>query len=212
MNSNYIVYKITNKVNSKIYIGITKCKLNERWINHKSAARTGKPYIIAKAIRKYGEDNFICEEICHAFSKEDAEHLEVHFIKEYNSLKFGYNIVDGGNAFGGLSGKLNGMYGKKHTPETRKKMSQNNNSVLRGKSYEEAYGKKKANELKRLRSESMKEHRKSNPVDGVNNPRARAVHIKGLEFPTGREAALHFGIKPSTLIHWLKKYDDCWYL
>ena len=111
MNSNYIVYKITNKVNSKIYIGITKCKLNERWINHKSAARTGKPYIIAKAIRKYGEDNFICEEICHAFGKDNAEQLETHFIKEYDALNSGYNMTMGGNAFSGLYGEFNGMYG-----------------------------------------------------------------------------------------------------
>ncbi len=212
MNSDYIVYKITNKVNSKVYIGITKCTLNERWINHKSSARTGQPFTICRAIRKYGEENFTCEEICHAFGTDNAEYLEAEFIKEFDSIKSGYNMVQGGNAFKGLSGELNGMYGKTHTPEVKKKLAEDAKERFKGKSYDELYGKERASQLKYKRSQEMKVHRAKCPVNGAKNPRARTVHIKGLEFPTAREAAHHFSISPSTLTYWLKNFDDCWYV
>lgn len=48
------IYKITNNINGKIYIGQTKTSIERRFISHKSAARRGINYILYKAIRKYG--------------------------------------------------------------------------------------------------------------------------------------------------------------
>jgi hypothetical protein len=50
------VYKITNKENGKIYIGITSQGVNQRWCKHCSDSTTGSTFPIHNAIRKYGKD------------------------------------------------------------------------------------------------------------------------------------------------------------
>ena len=61
-----IIYKITNKINSKVYIGETIRTLKVRWNEHKSESYTeghGYSYHLHCAIRKYGAENFLVEEI-----------------------------------------------------------------------------------------------------------------------------------------------------
>ena len=58
----------------------------------------------ARAIRKYGKDNFIIEEIDSAFSQEELNQKEQYWIQYYNSIKEGYNETDaiskcGGNTY-----------------------------------------------------------------------------------------------------------------
>ena len=58
------LYKITNKVNNKMYIGITfQNPPIKRWNGHKSKARNGGRLPLYESIRKYGEDNFEFEVI-----------------------------------------------------------------------------------------------------------------------------------------------------
>lgn len=93
------IYKITNKINNKIYIGLTTCSLKYRWSKHLTESRNinnTKP--LYQAIRKYGENNF-CIEILE--TTEDFQYLgelERKYIKLYNSQNpsFGYNITAGG--------------------------------------------------------------------------------------------------------------------
>lgn len=47
-----VVYKITNTFNDKIYIGVTRNKLKERWLKHLSACNCGNQSYLYKAIRK----------------------------------------------------------------------------------------------------------------------------------------------------------------
>ena len=54
----YEVYKITNKVTNKIYIGITNQGSGARYRHHWYEARIGEPAPIHKSMAKYGEDNF----------------------------------------------------------------------------------------------------------------------------------------------------------
>ena len=56
----YLIYKITNKINNKIYIGLTKTGLELRWKKHLQASFSNRSdnSIFHKAIRKYGIDNF----------------------------------------------------------------------------------------------------------------------------------------------------------
>ena len=86
------IYKITNKINGKIYIGqsihpekrfVTHCHKNKK---HKS--------LISDAIQKYGKENFILEII--GWFK-DYNEKEKYYIQYYRSLApYGYNIAEGG--------------------------------------------------------------------------------------------------------------------
>lgn len=95
METRNIIYKITNLINGKIYIGKT-CDYSNRMSGHKS----GKSQIIGKAIQKYGKDNFTFEKIHFTETYEELEYWENYYIDLYNSLlPNGYNVIktDGKN-------------------------------------------------------------------------------------------------------------------
>ncbi len=97
------IYKITNKVNGKIYIGLDSGSISrgKRWSTHKGASKkvTQKSMIIHKAMAKYGIDNFSYEiiEICESIDALKA--AEAKWIDSFNSnnYKFGYNRTKGGD-------------------------------------------------------------------------------------------------------------------
>uniref|UniRef100_A0AB39C730 GIY-YIG nuclease family protein n=1 Tax=Bacillus phage KoopaTroopa TaxID=3234046 RepID=A0AB39C730_9CAUD len=93
-----IIYKVTNVVNGKIYIGQTVQELWARKSGHKSHALTElKDNIFSRAIRKYGWDNFKWEIIDNANNKEELNKKEIHWIGHYKSHGVnGYNETDGG--------------------------------------------------------------------------------------------------------------------
>lgn len=94
-----IVYKITNKINGKIYIGQTICKLNRRMANHLSRQQTP----IEKAITKYGIESFEICVIDHASDKETLNEKEIYWINTFNcKAPFGYNLTDGGEGRNGV--------------------------------------------------------------------------------------------------------------
>ena len=95
MNNIGVIYKITNLVNQKIYIGQTKQYYLDRWNQHKREARQLSTNKISKAIRRYGENNFKVEIIEKCFY-EDLDEREIYWIKYYNSVENGYNISYGG--------------------------------------------------------------------------------------------------------------------
>lgn len=90
MSSNIGIYKITNLLNNKIYIGSTSKSFNIRWGNHKSKLKDNKHYNkhLQYAYNKYGSDNFKYEilEVC---LKEDLIKREQYYI---DTLKPQYNI------------------------------------------------------------------------------------------------------------------------
>lgn len=91
-----IIYKITNKINNKIYIGQTTESLNKRWKRHISEYHIRNMYI-SRAISKYGVDKFQIEEICQCFSIDELNEKEIFYINAYNSLSpNGYNLKIGG--------------------------------------------------------------------------------------------------------------------
>ena len=55
-----IIYKITNLINNKIYIGLTTCSLKERWNNHRHCAKSDPRHLYC-SMRKYGIENFKIE-------------------------------------------------------------------------------------------------------------------------------------------------------
>lgn len=159
MSSIYSIYKATNTINNKVYIGFTS-KWPLRIIQHKSHSKNSKT-AFHRALRKYGENNFNWELL---YQSKDLQHtvstMEPHFISEYNSFgEGGYNLTEGGEGTLGMKytketklmwskqrkGSGNGMYGKKgvlnpnfgkhcHTDEfksfRRQQMKDNNPSKL----------------------------------------------------------------------------------
>lgn len=97
------IYKITNKINGKVYIGQTIRTIQDRWkehIRYSFTTEKGKSYnsILHKAIRKYGVDAFDIEEVEHCDNDSVIEREE-YWIKYYNSAKGGYNISLGGHGY-----------------------------------------------------------------------------------------------------------------
>lgn len=101
----YYIYKYTNKINGKIYIGQTN-NIQKRKNGHRSAANNQKAHeyndAFHAALRKYGEENFnfeIVEEINEAFGRDYLNERERFFIKLFNShiSQNGYNITWGGD-------------------------------------------------------------------------------------------------------------------
>ena len=112
------IYKITNMINKKAYIGVTtKDNPNERWMNHKSAIRAniGCP-LLQKAVKKYGEESFKFEVLIICFD-EDVFKFENEYILKNNSMSpNGYNI-----AVGGIRGPS--FLGKHHSEDTKQILS-----------------------------------------------------------------------------------------
>ena len=98
------VYKITNKINGKIYIGETLNTIEKRFKQHCSDAylKTYENYYFYKAIRKYGPENFEISQLEHVSNldrkvlKEEILKLEKEYIKKYDSFNSGYNSNSGG--------------------------------------------------------------------------------------------------------------------
>lgn len=94
------VYKITNLINNKLYIGITN-NVKRRWENEKLYPKDPKHrQVIQEAIHKYGVENFKFEVLHRNLSIEEAVNLEEKYINEYNTLvPNGYNVDPGGHYF-----------------------------------------------------------------------------------------------------------------
>ena len=87
-----IVYKITNLLNGKIYVGQTIRTLKERFREHKYADS-----LIGKAIRKYGTENFKSEILSTCNSFEELNECEIFWIYELDCIApKGYNRLEGG--------------------------------------------------------------------------------------------------------------------
>lgn len=90
------IYKITNLINNKVYIGETICEIRVRWNQHKSTSFNPNShsynYHIHRSIRKYGIENFKIEEL-EQCSDEERFKRETCYILLYESYKpeKGYN-------------------------------------------------------------------------------------------------------------------------
>lgn len=96
MERKYFIYKLTNIVNGKIYIGKTKRLLCRRMADHRYFAKKKYNAPISRAIAKHGWENFQVDVIKECQSESEMNEKEVNFIKEYNALNplIGYNICD----------------------------------------------------------------------------------------------------------------------
>lgn len=88
-----LIYKVTNKINNKVYIGLTTTTLHQRRLEHE---RSKDQTHFHRAIKKYGKENFIWEILEECNDKEKLCELEKQYIKKYDSIKQGYNCTTGG--------------------------------------------------------------------------------------------------------------------
>ena len=150
----YRLYQITNTINGKSYVGITKLSIENRWATHLSCSRNPK-YPLHHAIAKHGECNFTIAILEENIDREYIGRMEEVTIQLLDShvSKHGYNVAKGG--YGGDLGPaantkrnetIRGMSfeqkliwknrlsearkGKHHSLETLEKMS--SNQLLRG--------------------------------------------------------------------------------
>jgi group I intron endonuclease len=136
-NMSYCIYAHINKINGKIYVGLTGVSPEKRW-------RDGNGYHdgthFKNAVDKYGWDNFEHKIIKENLTKDEASYWEQYYISFYNSTdrKYGYNMSSGGEHGGhpqtyetkkkiSENGYHKGMSGRKHSEETKRKMSESRN-------------------------------------------------------------------------------------
>ena len=164
MEYEYIVYKTTNLINNKIYIGRSK-NIKDRWKQHKKELRNNKHCNknIQKDWNKYEQDNFEFNIIVEC-EEDKLNELERKYINEYKSCDFGYNMTFGKDENGA----------EIHTEETKKKMSE----AKKGKTRSEET-KKKISETKMgyNHTEETKKKMSENHSDfsGSKNPQANMV-------------------------------------
>lgn len=195
-----IVYKATNKINNKVYIGITTKTLEHRMKIHLRDSKNKDTYFY-RAIRKYGFDNFTWEIIDTASTVKELEEKEKYYISIYNSFdnkELGYNTQSGGhnlykitneermNRSVRVRGENNPMYGKPGTWLNKK--------------FSEAHKLHISNALKGMKKDYMR---------GGNNPSARSVinMTTGEIFDTVLSAAESVGANYNSITKTLKKEE-----
>lgn len=155
MNYGYI-YKITNKVNGKIYIGQKKSEVfvESYW---------GSGIYISSSIKKYGIENFYCEIIEWCDSRDMLNEREIYWIAKFksNDPKVGYNLTNGGD----------GTSGYHWSDEARRKLSESRkgpNNPLYGKHLSEEHRKKIGIASRNISDENRR--KKQLAASGENNP------------------------------------------
>ncbi len=99
------IYKITNIQNNKVYIGQTIRPVEDRFRRHINDAINGVlDTHFARAIRKYGAENFVIEIIDEASNQDELNKKEQFWIRKYDAINSGYNETDaiykcGGNTY-----------------------------------------------------------------------------------------------------------------
>ena len=131
------VYKISNTINDKVYIGITSYTIEERYKWHVRDCKKGVDKKLYKAMKKHGIENFKIDLLEQADSAI-IDKREEFYIEKFDSFNNGYNA----------SPVSHGI--KHHTKETKKLMSK------------KAKGRKPTKDALEKRSESMKEFWKDN--------------------------------------------------
>jgi group I intron endonuclease len=221
------IYKITNCVNGKVYIGKSIDILNRRWVYHKSLLNKGTHINkhLQNSWNKYGENNFDFSIILEC-TPDELDEYEIYYIDLYKSYlpEYGYNKTLGGDGAipteetrKKMSIAHKGILG---TPESKLKQSiklrgENNPMYGRKRELSPVYGKPKSDEtIQKLKNYWTDERRleqsklisgENNPMSGrigKTNPASRsAICIEtGDFFETLKDAAAWCGLKTHTNI------------
>ena len=136
-----IIYKYTNTINGKAYVGKTNRTLRTRQIEHLYTAKAGRNIHWGNAILKWGIFSFNREVLCEV-EDEFGAFVEMLFIAALRSSdhRYGYNSTDGGE----------GVSGWHHTDETKRILSEASKRLRTGFFIKNRrYGKKSPDEVLR---------------------------------------------------------------
>ena len=112
------IYKITNTVNGKAYIGQTIHDAVKDRISRHLNGQSGGNRLVKHAIKKYGKDAFTYEILHDGIIPQFLNDLEIEAIEKFNTIApHGYNLDTGGNSVGSPS------------EETRRKISEANTGI-----------------------------------------------------------------------------------
>ncbi len=133
----FYIYKITNLVNNKVYIGKTY-NPKKRWKDHiktSQLSNSPKSSVIHRAMAKYGIDNFSYEVLVEFDDEAKSFEAEKYYIKLFDSIKFGYNLTEGGE---GSSGYVASLETKKkqsefHSKRVRRKLTNDEKTIIKEK-------------------------------------------------------------------------------
>lgn len=134
------VYKVTNTLTGKAYIGYTTKEVDRRWKEHLNRSRRGINAKFDNALRKYPPGVWLVETLLQDVNTPSAKAAETEFISKFDTYNNGYNSTLGGDgntsptrskeSNEGRGTKLRGvpksyprMHGKQHTEETKRKIS-----------------------------------------------------------------------------------------
>lgn len=210
----YSIYKITNKINGKIYIGYTEKSIEERFAGHCADAQNPSPTRpLIRAIKKYGADSFTIEALYEGTNKEyvlnDREDYYIETYKNIVGRNNMYNVCPGG--LGGdrsmspayqdyiqnrpsRAGKDNHFYGMSHSEETKQKISEARKGKGTGPRDNTPYliSNKGKNKGKTPWNKGKKGLQKQSPkqLAAKSNP----VIFEGIEYPSVWEAHRQTGI------------------
>ena len=173
------IYKITNNLNGKIYIGKTMRSIKQRWKEHlaniKKEECKNRP--LYRAINKYGVENFSIEKIeeCSDIILSDREK---YWIEYYNSFKNGYNATKGGDGSPYIDRKL--------VIETYKQIQNcKKTAEILNIHIDSVYKILKSNNIERKSSQEISKECSSKPVYMLNKKDLRILKV----FASMKEAA-----------------------
>lgn len=170
------VYKITNKVNLKVYIG-QSINIRTRWKDHINSLNRGNSHsiLLQRAWNKYGQENFSFEilELC---EEDMLDEIEIKYINIYDACNNGYNIESGGNENKHLAEKTkqkigHANRGRRHSEKSKRKMSESRTGENNG-----MYGKHHSDEAKQKMSEAKK-GKPGTPRSDYQKERARLANL-----------------------------------
>ena len=154
------IYKVTNKINGKVYIG-QSVDIGRRWRQHMTAK---DDIYFHKAIQKYGIENFEWE-VIEKCKKSELDERESYWIEYYDSFNKGYNCTKGGDGVGIGEDHPNWKGGISSDPEYSKQYYQANKEQKKQYSkqhYKQYYevNKEKKKKYHKQYNEENKEKRK----------------------------------------------------
>ncbi len=222
----YKVYKhtlpmlISGKGNDMVYIGITSQKNPwDRWGIYKANYKYNQHF--SRAISKYSWENFLHEVLFDNLTKEEAEQKEIELIACYNSTnpKFGYNKANGGSSVGKhtketkiiLSEKTkkrmenpknNPMYGKCHSEETKKKISEKATGRRHSKEARQKMSKQRAGEKNVMYGKTHTSEAREKIAKATSKP-VRCIET-GIVYSSALEAKRQIGADNSMIHRYLK--------
>jgi group I intron endonuclease len=201
-----LIYKVTNQINQKSYVGKTGLSFSQRKSNHLSDTRRGCNFAFHRALRKYGEENFVWEIVEDGIEDKNLlSDKERHYIALYESFgSKGYNMSEGGE---GQTGWIPSAETRAKWSSQRKGKEPWNKGTAKPKKVlteeEKAKRKKDAN---RRRSESLKGRKTWNTgmIDQYARTKYKVIYKDGTEKVGTR---LDLGL-PKYVINYMFK-DKC---